>query len=72
MKQNPAWRNNELTRTAIEKSGGLSALSRHIGITRQAISQWDRVPAEQCRQVSEISGVPLHELRPDIYPEPVK
>lgn len=72
MEQKPAWRNNERTRNAIEKSGGLSALSRQIGITRQAISQWDRIPAEQCRQVSEISGVPLHELRPDIYPEPAE
>lgn len=72
MGRNSVWQINAETRHAVEKSGGLSALSREIGITRQAIAQWDRVPAEQCIQVSKITGIPLHELRPDIYPEPLE
>lgn len=53
------------------KAGGPSGLAKAIGgITPQAISQWDRVPAERVLQVERATGVPRHDLRPDIYPDP--
>jgi DNA-binding transcriptional regulator YdaS (Cro superfamily) len=53
---------------AIQEVGGPKALSRHIGVTHQAISQWLRVPADRVLQVERATGVPRHELRPDLYP----
>lgn len=45
-----------------------SHLARQIGVTPQAIAQWDRVPVKHVLSVERITGVPRHELRPDIYP----
>lgn len=56
-----------LTR-AIERSGGLVKLAASLGITKQAVSQWDEVPPLRVLEVERISGVPRHELRPDLYP----
>ena len=55
---------------AIQKAGGVSALALELGITRQAISQWDEVPPLQVLAVERASGVPRHELRPDIFGAP--
>jgi DNA-binding transcriptional regulator YdaS (Cro superfamily) len=57
---------------ALEKAkraaGGATGLSKAIGsITPQAISQWERVPADRVLQVETASGVSRHELRPDIF-----
>lgn len=55
---------------AILESGGVAALARAIKVTPQAISQWDRVPAERVIAVEEASGgkVSRGALRPDLYP----
>ena len=47
---------------------GVAALARALGgITSQAISQWERVPAERVLDVERITGISRHELRPDIF-----
>jgi DNA-binding transcriptional regulator YdaS (Cro superfamily) len=57
---------------AVENAGGQSALARKVGLRQQAIWHWinvsKRVPAERVLAVEAASGVPRHELRPDIYP----
>lgn len=55
---------------AIKAAGGPKALSVAIGVSHQAISQWSRAPAERVLQVEKATGVPRHELRPDLYPVP--
>lgn len=57
---------------AIEAAGGVTRLSEALGVTRSAVSQWPRVPAERVLKVEEVTKVPRHELRPDIYPPPEK
>jgi hypothetical protein len=51
---------------------GVVELSRQLGLSRGAISQWDIVPTERvialCRLI-EWKLTP-HQLRPDIYPNP--
>jgi len=52
---------------AIRKAGGLRALARALGITHQAIMQWDKMPAHRILQIEAATGVPRELLRPDFY-----
>lgn len=58
---------------AIEKAGGQAALARQLGIKQQTIFGWlhhsQQVPAERVLAVEKVTGIPRHELRPDIYPD---
>jgi DNA-binding transcriptional regulator YdaS (Cro superfamily) len=58
-----------LTR-AIRAVGGRAKLASSLGISREAVWQWRRVPAERVLQVEMATDgqVTRHELRPDIYP----
>ena len=55
---------------AITEAGGVASLARTINVTSQAISQWDRVPAERVLAVEKATNgkVSRHALRPDLYP----
>lgn len=53
---------------AKERVGGQAALAKLIGVTAQAISQWEEVPPLRVLEVERASGVSRHELRPDLYP----
>jgi DNA-binding transcriptional regulator YdaS (Cro superfamily) len=54
-------------RTAIKSVGGVQALASLLGLNRQSIYQWRRVPAERVVQVEKITGVLRNVLRPDLY-----
>lgn len=51
----------------VGKQRGLSVIAREIGLTRQTIGKWKICPAEYVVGVEKVSGVPRHELRPDIF-----
>ena len=53
---------------AIDAAGTGQQLAARIGVTPQALSQWHRVPARRVLSIERASGVPRHELRPDLYP----
>ena len=53
---------------AIESTGGQAEFARLIGITAQAVSQWDEVPPLRVLAVERVSGVSRSDLRPDLYP----
>ncbi len=55
---------------AIQIAGGPSALSRTLGISDEAVTQWQQVPALRVIQVEKATGgrVPRTRLRPDLYP----
>lgn len=59
---------------ALEIVGGPTALARALGITKQAISQWSRVPADRVLSVEDATDgtVACHEMRPDIYRAPAE
>ncbi|WP_428980140.1 YdaS family helix-turn-helix protein [Brucella anthropi] len=42
-------------------------LARKIGVTRGAVSQWERVPAERIAEVAHITGLPMSTIRPDLF-----
>lgn len=63
----------EALKRAIDAVGGLAGLADPLGISSQAVSQWDEVPPLRVLAVERVSGVSRHELRPDLYPrEPVE
>jgi len=39
-------------------------------VRHQSIYSWKRIPAERVLDIERATGVPRHELRPDIYPAP--
>jgi transcriptional regulator with XRE-family HTH domain len=56
---------------ALKKRGlRLSDLARELCVHRSQVTRWARgvVPASRVVAVSEISGIPRHELRRDLYP----
>lgn len=60
----------EHTDRAIKAAGGASALARALGIKQAAVSQWHRIPAERVPDVAAATGIPRHELRPDLWEPP--
>lgn len=56
---------------AIAKCGGEANLARALGITPQAVNQWNIAPATRCIAIEQAcnSAVTREQLRPDLYPE---
>ncbi|RJX81292.1 chaperone [Pseudomonas sp. LS-2] len=56
---------------AIAEAGSGAALAKIVGVTPMAVSYWKvrGVPAHQVLSIESATGVPRHDLRPDIYPE---
>jgi pyruvate kinase len=64
MEQLTAWLNAE--------RGRRQKLAEALEIFPSALSQWNQVPATRATEVSAFTGIPLHELRPDVFPVPTK
>lgn len=58
--------NKPLSR-AIKLAGGLSALARELGISKQAVYAWQKVPPQHVLQVERLTGITRYELRPDLH-----
>ena len=53
-----------------ERYGRVAELAKALGIRRSSIYTWKKVPAERVLAVERITGIPRHELRPDVFPAP--
>jgi DNA-binding transcriptional regulator YdaS (Cro superfamily) len=62
----------EATQRAIEAVGTGADLARRCNVTRFAVQQWKAsgIPPSRVGVVSAETGIPLHELRPDLFPAP--
>lgn len=63
---------HEALSRATEKAGGQLALAKAIGTTQSNVWTWLNkskrgVPAEMAGRIEAATGVPRHELRPDVF-----
>ena len=49
--------------------GNASALAEFVGVSKQGVSAWKRVPTNHVRAISEKTGIHPYRIRPDIYVE---
>lgn len=57
----------------IAKAGGATVLSALLGLERSSVSKWGargRIPAERVPAIEQATGIPRHEIRPDLWPQP--
>ena len=54
-----------------EKGLTVTALAEMLGVSHSTVIRWEdgsiRMPAERAVQISELTGIPCHELRPDLW-----
>jgi hypothetical protein len=62
---------NDPVLSAIRDRKGLaSELAQLVGITREAVWLWRRVPAQHARKVARYLKLKPYMVRPDLYPPP--
>lgn len=64
----PIMTPQEALTLAKQRAHGPAALAAKLGISSQAVVQWDIVPPRRVLAVEAATGVSRHELRPDLYP----
>jgi hypothetical protein len=55
---------------ALREAVSAADIAKKLRITRQAVGCWHAVPAEHVKPISVLTGIPPHELRPDLYDPP--
>jgi DNA-binding transcriptional regulator YdaS (Cro superfamily) len=69
-------REQSALKRAIELAGGQTALGKLLHVKQTTVSSWlngltkGGVPAQHVPQITKATGVPEHELRPDVWPAP--
>jgi hypothetical protein len=61
--------NSLAVKAAVTAAGGRRMLADALGISAEAIRQWDEIPVKRLAKVSEVTGIPKPQLRPDIFGE---
>jgi len=67
MQASPNGKIDEGLRRAIAKIGSVNALAKALGMSQQAVSDWQRIPSHRILQVEMVTGIPREKLRPDLY-----
>jgi len=52
------------------KRGASARIAKALRITRGAVSQWDKVPAEFLVEIEAATSIPREQLRPDLFARP--
>lgn len=63
-------RMRDALKAAIAKFPTAKDFAEEIGVTPQAVSQWEVVPPGRVLLVERLTGISRHDLRPDYYPAP--
>ena len=61
---------NPLRRYRHKAELSLEALASSLGVNKTTVFRWEerRIPAERVLDIERVTGIPRHELRPDLYP----
>ena len=62
-------RENNVT-MIIKKLGGVGKLANALNVKRQMVQQWrnaGKFPTKKLREFEELTGIPRHELAPDLF-----
>lgn len=51
----------------VDAAKSKTALADFLGITRQAVGQWKRVPTEHVPEIEKRYNIPRVLMRPDVY-----
>lgn len=55
---------------AIRSERGLAGrLGKELGITREAVFMWRRVPPRHAIRVAQMLKLPMHEVCPEVWPK---
>lgn len=60
-------RRDSIIDRAVDLAGGSAALAAKLGIKQPSIYSWRRVPPHRAAAIAAITGIPRHELRPDLW-----
>ena len=52
---------------AAQRVGGFAKLAQMLGVSRQAVHKWQRIPAERVREIERLTGISSADLRPDLF-----
>ena len=58
------------TDEVVKAAGGAVAVAKAFRISPEAVYLWNEVPVLRVLVLERLSGIPRHEIRPDIYPPP--
>ena len=59
--------------TIIQAGGGPSKVGKQLGLHHASVIEWRKtgqVPVAHVLRLEQITGIPRHQLRPDVYPAP--
>lgn len=54
----------------LSRRGRVAAIAAATGLSKQAVSAWQRIPAERVPAIAEALGLERWELRPDLWSPP--
>jgi len=52
---------------AVNRAGSVAKLADMLGVSRQVLYKWKRIPADRILEIERLTGVPRASLRPDLY-----
>lgn len=63
-------RRDFIVQRVIDACGGPTALAALLRIRPPSIYSWHRIPAQHVKAIHSATGIPRHEMRPDIFDPP--
>ena len=60
----------KIIRDVMQAAGSGARLATHLGVSRQCVYMWTRIPVEHVLRIENLTGIPRYRMRPDVYPRP--
>jgi len=58
---------DEIMRMIFKRPGFAAEVARHVGVTHQNVSQWNRVPPHYVLDLVELLKMTPEQIRPDVF-----